>query len=42
MSEANNERVYGPQYKLIGKNYATADLLAKDPDIRAVDVIAVK
>jgi xanthine dehydrogenase molybdenum-binding subunit len=29
MSEANNERVYGPQYKLIGKNYATADLLAK-------------
>ena len=24
-----NERVYGPQYKLIGKNYATADLLAK-------------
>jgi hypothetical protein len=22
MSEANNERVYGPQYKLIGKNYA--------------------
>src|SRR5271167_3360244 len=29
MSEGNNERVYGPQYKLIGKNYATADLLAK-------------
>jgi CO/xanthine dehydrogenase Mo-binding subunit len=29
MSEANNERVYGAQYKLIGKNYATADLLAK-------------
>ena len=29
MSEANNERVYGPQYKLIGKNYATPDLLAK-------------
>jgi len=29
MSEASNERVYGPQYKLIGKNYATADLLAK-------------
>jgi len=27
--EANNERVYGPQYKLIGKNYVTADLLAK-------------
>src|SRR5208282_3201929 len=29
MSEANNERVYGPQYKLIGKNYTTPDLLAK-------------
>ena len=29
MAEANNERVYGPQYKLIGKNYATPDLLAK-------------
>src|ERR1700688_2828341 len=29
MPEATNERVYGPQYKLIGKNYVTADLLAK-------------
>jgi len=29
MPEANKERVYGPQYKLIGKNYVTADLLAK-------------
>jgi xanthine dehydrogenase molybdenum-binding subunit len=29
VSEANNERVYGPHYKLIGKNYVTADLLAK-------------
>ena len=29
MPEATDERVYGPQYKLIGKNYATADLLAK-------------
>jgi xanthine dehydrogenase molybdenum-binding subunit len=27
--KATNERVYGPQYKLIGKNYVTADLLAK-------------
>src|SRR2546422_4377557 len=26
---ADRERQYGPQYKLIGKNYATADLLAK-------------
>src|ERR1700687_1916831 len=29
MPDATNERVYGPQYKLIGKNYKTADLLAK-------------
>src|ERR1017187_6469134 len=29
MPEATNDRVYGPQYKLIGKNYVTADLLAK-------------
>jgi len=29
MPELANERVYGPQYKLIGKNYVTADLLAK-------------
>src|SRR5271168_317376 len=29
MPEASKERVYGPQYKLIGKNYVTADLLAK-------------
>jgi xanthine dehydrogenase molybdenum-binding subunit len=29
MPKATNERVYGPQYKLIGKNYVTADLLAK-------------
>src|SRR6202051_1369983 len=29
MREAANERIYGPQYKLIGKNYVTADLLAK-------------
>jgi len=29
MPEAAKERVYGPQYKLIGKNYVTADLLAK-------------
>src|ERR1700676_13906 len=29
MSEVYNERVYGPKYKLIGKNYATPDLLAK-------------
>jgi CO/xanthine dehydrogenase Mo-binding subunit len=29
MPEASKDRVYGPQYKLIGKNYATADLLAK-------------
>src|SRR5271165_3039153 len=29
MADPMNERQYGPQYKLIGKNYATADLLAK-------------
>ena len=29
MSKALDEREYGPQYKLIGKNYQTADLLAK-------------
>src|ERR1700729_1683291 len=29
MPEASKERVYGPQYKLIGKNYVTADLFAK-------------
>ena len=29
MSNPLNEREYGPQYKLIGKNYMTADLLAK-------------
>src|SRR5271168_1745004 len=29
MSNPLNEREYGPQYKLIGKNYVTADLLAK-------------
>jgi xanthine dehydrogenase molybdenum-binding subunit len=29
MPEGANDRVYGPQYKLIGKNYVTADLLAK-------------
>src|SRR6202166_2747182 len=29
MSNPLNEREYGPQYKLIGKNYKTADLLAK-------------
>src|ERR1700682_5135851 len=29
MSEPINEREYGPQYKLIGKNYVTADLYAK-------------
>jgi xanthine dehydrogenase molybdenum-binding subunit len=29
MREPGNERVYGAQYKLIGKNYVTADLLAK-------------
>src|ERR1700732_2759998 len=29
MPNTTNERQYGPQYKLIGKNYTTADLLAK-------------
>src|SRR6202162_1410812 len=29
MSDPISERQYGPQYKLIGKNYVTADLLAK-------------
>ena len=29
MSKTLAEPVYGPQYKLIGKNYQTADLLAK-------------
>ena len=29
MSDPIRERQYGPQYKLIGKNYATADLMAK-------------
>src|SRR6202163_146871 len=29
MSKALDGRVYGPQYKLIGKDYQTADLLAK-------------
>src|SRR6202161_4804330 len=29
MPDTTNERLYGPQYKLIGKNYVTADLLAK-------------
>src|SRR6202011_5353002 len=29
MSHPVNEREYGPQYKLIGKNYVTADLHAK-------------
>ena len=29
MSNPRTEREYGPQYKLIGKNYKTADLLAK-------------
>src|SRR6202140_5365002 len=29
MSTPVNERQYGPQYKLIGKNYVTADLHAK-------------
>ena len=29
MSKAPDERVYGAQYKLIGKNYQTADLYAK-------------
>ncbi len=29
MSNSENQREYGAQYKLIGKNYQTADLLAK-------------
>src|SRR5580693_7357864 len=29
MPTSDNERQYGPQYKLIGKNYVTADLYAK-------------
>jgi xanthine dehydrogenase molybdenum-binding subunit len=29
MPTSDNERPYGPQYKLIGKNYVTADLYAK-------------
>jgi CO/xanthine dehydrogenase Mo-binding subunit len=29
MPDEVNERLYGPQYKLIGKNYVTADLHAK-------------
>src|SRR6195256_2342820 len=29
MSNPTDERQYGPQYKLIGKNYTTADLYAK-------------
>src|SRR6266581_6532926 len=29
MSDPNSDRQYGPQYKLIGKDYVTADLLAK-------------
>jgi CO/xanthine dehydrogenase Mo-binding subunit len=29
MSNSDNGRQYGPQYKLIGKNYVTADLYAK-------------
>src|ERR1017187_6609158 len=29
MANSDNERQYGPQYKLIGKNYVTADLYAK-------------
>ncbi|HWE50425.1 MAG TPA: xanthine dehydrogenase family protein molybdopterin-binding subunit [Bryobacteraceae bacterium] len=29
MSDSIGGRIYGPQYKLIGKNYVTADLLAK-------------
>ena len=27
MPEATNDRVYGPQYKLIGKNYVTLPAL---------------
>ena len=29
MADQTPERQYGPQYKLIGKNYVTADLMAK-------------
>jgi CO/xanthine dehydrogenase Mo-binding subunit len=29
MADQTREREYGPRYKLIGKNYVTADLLAK-------------
>src|ERR1700719_1502711 len=29
MADPIRERQYGPQYKLIGKNYVTADLMAK-------------
>src|SRR5438270_5917301 len=29
MADSNNQRQYGPQYKLIGKDYVTADLWAK-------------
>src|ERR1700681_2632289 len=29
MSDPIRERQYGPQYKLIGKNYVTADLMVK-------------
>src|ERR1700724_2223065 len=29
MSNSQNKREYGAQYKLIGKNYQTADLLTK-------------
>ena len=29
MPNSDNERQYGPQYKLIGKNYVTADLLCE-------------
>src|SRR6266478_8442099 len=29
MADQTRERQYGPQYKLIGKNYQTADLVAK-------------
>jgi xanthine dehydrogenase molybdenum-binding subunit len=29
MSDRLGDRQYGPQYKLIGKDYATADLYAK-------------
>jgi hypothetical protein len=29
MADSISGRIYGPQYKLIGKNYVTADLFAK-------------